>query len=309
MDTSQFLRLLDDLAREGTLFLILSGGEVFLRRDLFLILESARRLGFHVKLFTDGYFIDEGAADRLASLCIPEVHVSLYSLCSETFAEVTGVPRSLERVQRGVELLRERGVPVVLKCPVLRQTAAGAVEVHAWGKERGCDVKFDTGIMPRRDGCLDPVTHHTLEAPVLREVLAELHSVSGERFEPVQQVEEVDSPLCGAGRSTVHVEPSGRVNPCVVLPLPAGNLRDRPFREIWRESKSLTTVRGYRQRDRRGCSECVLHGSCGYCMGRAYLETGDPLAPARVLCHQAEARASLSSGGAGSERLAEKRVG
>jgi radical SAM protein with 4Fe4S-binding SPASM domain len=295
MDSSQVLRLLDDLAREGTLFLTLSGGEVFLRQDLFLLLASARRLGFHVKLFTNGSMIDEGAADRLASLSIPEVHVSLYSLCSKTFAQVTGVPDSLEMVQRAVELLRQRGVKVILKCPLLRQAAADVVGVYSWAQERGCEVRFDTGIIPRRDGCMDPVTHCALETAALHETLGALQSIAKERLEPFHEEEDGDFPLCGAGRSTVHVEPSGRVNPCVLLPLPAGDLRAQPFREIWRESRMLATVRAYRQRDRRGCSQCALRPGCSFCMGRAYLETGQALAPARVLCHEAEARASLPS--------------
>ena len=58
----------------------------------------------------------------------------------------------------------------------------------------------------------------------------------------------------------------------------------------------LAELRSWRQRDRKGCAGCMNGGFCNFCMGRAYLSTGDPLAPAGVLCHQATAKASLHRG-------------
>lgn len=296
METAHVLDLLDDLARAGTMFLVLSGGEVFLRRDLFEILGRARRLGFLVRLFTDGYFVDERSADRLAALHVPEVHVSLYSTRSDAFDRVTRVPGSLARVMRGIERLRARGIRVTVKCPVLRETAGDALDVLAWAKAQGCDVRFDTGVIPQRDGCVDPVIQHTLDAEALRETVDRLTAARGEKIEPWAPGSRDDWPLCGAGRSTVHIDPAGRVSPCVILPRPAGSVRERPFREIWRASPVLRQIRGFRHKDRKGCRGCMNMGFCNFCMGRAYLSTGDPLSPAGILCHQAQARADLYRG-------------
>jgi radical SAM protein with 4Fe4S-binding SPASM domain len=296
MSTDEVLSVLDELARVGTMFLVLSGGEVFLRRDLFQILERTRRLGFHVRLFTDGYLIDERNADRLAALHIPQVHVSLYSLRPEAFDAITLVPGSLHRVLRAIELLRERNIAVTVKCPVMQDTAEDVLGVLSWARARGCDTRTDTAIIPQRDGCVDPVLQHTLDRGTLRSVMEQLSAANAQPVVPYAPGSRDEWPMCGAGRSTVHVEPSGNVNPCVLLPKAAGNVHERRFRDIWTESPTLQKIRGYRQKDRKGCRGCMNMGFCGFCMGKAYLSTGDELSPAGVLCHQAHTRASFFRG-------------
>src|SRR6266581_9662442 len=54
MTTSEIKRLLKEMADAGVFILVLSGGEIFLRKDFFEILEYARRqLTFCVKLKTN----------------------------------------------------------------------------------------------------------------------------------------------------------------------------------------------------------------------------------------------------------------
>src|SRR5437660_12530550 len=50
LTTEELKALLDDVARAGTLYLTFSGGEVFLRKDLFELVEHARRLHFDLRL-------------------------------------------------------------------------------------------------------------------------------------------------------------------------------------------------------------------------------------------------------------------
>ena len=50
MTTAEIKHLLDEMADAGVFILTLSGGEIFLRKDFFEILEHARRLMFCVKL-------------------------------------------------------------------------------------------------------------------------------------------------------------------------------------------------------------------------------------------------------------------
>src|SRR5207302_4498395 len=50
LTTAELKALLDDVARAGTLYLLFSGGEIFLRPDLFDLIEHARRLHFDVRL-------------------------------------------------------------------------------------------------------------------------------------------------------------------------------------------------------------------------------------------------------------------
>ena len=54
MNTAEIKGVLDQLAAAGVFFLVFSGGEIFLRTDLFELIEHARSLMFCVKLKTNG---------------------------------------------------------------------------------------------------------------------------------------------------------------------------------------------------------------------------------------------------------------
>src|SRR5271168_3603936 len=68
MTTAEIKHLLDEMAEAGVFILTLSGGEIFLRKDFFDILEHARRLMFCVKLKTNAVLIREKEARRLKDL-------------------------------------------------------------------------------------------------------------------------------------------------------------------------------------------------------------------------------------------------
>jgi len=54
LSTDRILRLLEELAEMGTLYLTLTGGELFLRKDWYPIAARARQLGFSLRLFSNG---------------------------------------------------------------------------------------------------------------------------------------------------------------------------------------------------------------------------------------------------------------
>src|SRR2546423_3611646 len=62
MTTSEIKSLLDEMADAGVFILTLSGGEIFLRKDFFEIVEHARRLMVCVKLKTNPILIREHEA-------------------------------------------------------------------------------------------------------------------------------------------------------------------------------------------------------------------------------------------------------
>ena len=66
LSTERLLSLLEELADVGTLFLTLTGGELFLRRDWLTIAGRARELGFALRLFSNGTLIDDEVADQIA---------------------------------------------------------------------------------------------------------------------------------------------------------------------------------------------------------------------------------------------------
>ena len=79
MTTAEIKHLLDEMAEAGVFILTLSGGEIFLRKDFFELLEHARRLMFCVKLKTNAVLIREREAARIRDLGVESIQISIYS--------------------------------------------------------------------------------------------------------------------------------------------------------------------------------------------------------------------------------------
>ena len=97
MTTAEIKHLFDQLAEAGVFFLTMSGGEILMRKDFFEILEYARELKFCVKLKTNAVLIRERQADRIRSLGVQSVQISIYSHRPEVHDAITKIPGSLKR--------------------------------------------------------------------------------------------------------------------------------------------------------------------------------------------------------------------
>jgi len=69
----------------------------------------------------------------------------------------------------------------------------------------------------------------------------------------------------------VMIQSNGEVNPCMLLQIELGNIREQSIRSIWENSPVLSKLR-QRELLKGECAECTG------CRGRAYEETGDMMA-------------------------------
>jgi MoaA/NifB/PqqE/SkfB family radical SAM enzyme len=105
LTTAEVHRLLGEVAAAGTLYLTLSGGEVFLRPDLFELIEAAKRLRFDVRLKSNALLVTPARAQRLRALGVRQVDVSVYSADPARHDAITRVPGSLARSLEAVKAL------------------------------------------------------------------------------------------------------------------------------------------------------------------------------------------------------------
>jgi radical SAM protein with 4Fe4S-binding SPASM domain len=297
LTTEELYALLDQLATAGTLYLTFSGGEVLLRRDFFAIVERARRLRFDVRVKTNALLVTEEVARRSVDLGVSQVDISLYSLDPKRHDGVTLVPGSLRRTLEGAVLLRDAGMRVRLNCPLMQQTAEGYQDLLEWGEARGFKVSFDPTITEKSNGDPAPLRLR-ISRDQLRDTL--LHPYFHSAIFPPEPCQEAAEPdpadeiPCGASHSSCYVSPYGDVYPCVTLPITCGNIRERPFLEIWRHSEGMLRVRGILKSNLPRCRTCTLSDHCSRCPGMAYLEHGSLTGPSTAACQQACVKAQLS---------------
>lgn len=286
LTTERILKLLEELRAAGTLFLTLSGGEMFLRQDWYLIAQRARALGFYLRLFTNASLITQEIAQQVAALPAA-VEVSLYSMDEKVFEEVTKSPGSFRKTIRGIELLRSEGVEVLLKVPITTINYGSYAEVFAYAQKIGAECRADTKIVHRKDGNLAP-----LRLRVPEEQLLPFYRGPSTGCALVEEAEgsaQTEGPLCAAAVRFCNITATGDVLACTILPGSGGNVREKPFREIWESSLWLNKIRHLRRKDLKVCSTCSKFHYCGRCLAQALVEDGDLTGPSSWACAHAEA--------------------
>lgn len=299
MTTAEIKGLLDQLAEAGVFFLILSGGEIFLRKDLFEIVAYARKLSFSVKLKTNAVMIRKARAERIATLGVESVQISVYSHRAEIHDAITKLPGSFRRTIEGARLLKASGVRVSFANVLMKHNADDYPEVRALAAEIGVGFSIDPTITPMMDG-----DRSTLDLNVDRERLEEVFhdsSLVGNAEEfcappsgPLAEKDALDTLPCSAGHTACYISPYGDVFPCVQFPLHSGNVRKTRFLDVWQRSPQLTEVRAITVADLQGCSSCTHGSSCSRCPGLAYLE-GNMRGPSTQDCEKSLARTGVPS--------------
>ncbi len=111
--------IIDQIVDEGCLWLLITGGEPFVRADFLDFYVYARKKGLFITLFTNGTLINNSIADKLAEFGPSLLEITLYGRTEKTFESVTRVPGSYRRCMQGIELLMARGINLGLKTMII----------------------------------------------------------------------------------------------------------------------------------------------------------------------------------------------
>jgi AdoMet-dependent heme synthase len=288
MTTTEIKGVLDQLAEAGVFFLTFSGGEVFLRRDFFEILEYARRLMFNVKIKTNAVMIDEEDARRIRELSVDTIQISVYSHRPEVHDAITKLPHSLERTIKAIRFLREQGLRVTIANVLMTVNSADQAGVQALAAELDVHYTLDPTITPMMDGDTS-VLSLRIPGEELPEIFRNPALVGNQEEycappKPPSD-EDLEGYSCSAGHSFCYISPYGDVFPCVQFPLPTGNIRQQKFLDIWNLSPAMNEVRSIQAKHLTVCSSCSHVSSCSRCPGLAYVE-GNMRGPSTADCEK-----------------------
>jgi radical SAM protein with 4Fe4S-binding SPASM domain len=122
LTTTQAKEFISRLPELDCPVLLFSGGEPFLRSDLFELLAQAGRLGLRTVISSNGTFIDSQTAEKLASIGVSYVGVSIdgREKFHDEFRQVTGCFKS---AIEGIENCRKAGIRTGLRFTITRANA------------------------------------------------------------------------------------------------------------------------------------------------------------------------------------------
>ena len=317
-------RLLDEMAAEGCLWLLYTGGEIFVRKDFLDIYSYAKKAGFLITLFTNATLVTPRIAEYLAARSPFSIEVSLYGRTAATHDRVTGVAGSFGKTMRGVRLLMEVGLPPILKSMVLKPNAHEIWDIKRFVEEDlGLEFRFDAMINPRVDPStpVKPLSGSTLSTPCAearggRKVDSSLAPLdvrlspeevvgldlleTNRKSEWVKFCEQFRGPVhsagegnelyaCGGSHNAFAIDAYGKLSTCVLWHGDTYDFRKGSFREGWREF--LLKVSRKKTTRKTKCVACELRSMCGMCPANGSLECGHVEEPVDFLCQVAHLRA------------------
>jgi radical SAM protein with 4Fe4S-binding SPASM domain len=297
MRLDEIRAIIDQIVDAGCMDFLLTGGEPFVRPDMLDIYDYARQKGLIVYLFTNATLLTPRIADHLAELPPFGTEITLYGATQETYERVTGIPGSYERCVRGIDLLVEREVPLKLKTMLMTLNQHELQAMREFSARRGLEFRYDPflsgghenscNVLPLRvapEGGIDIECQDPARSDEMRDYYR--------RFKGLK-VDQQYLYTCGAGLYSFHIDPYGRMSPCMTSRTRTYDLRQGSFLEGWEQflpqERNLPATRSNR------CSSCDIRSLCDQCVGRAIVESGDPEEPVDYLCQLTHLRAQTFS--------------
>ncbi|GAH18517.1 unnamed protein product, partial [marine sediment metagenome] len=208
------------------------------------------------------------------------VEISLYGITKKTYERVTCVPGSFEHCIRGIELLVERQIPLMLKTVVMTINKHELWEIREYAENLGVQFTFDAAINPKLDGSKEPCQLRVTPQEVVKLDLADEKRTKAWREFCQRLRSRVKSDrlyVCGAGQTSFHIDPYGELTICGMSRDPSYNLPQGSFRDGWCDF--IARIREQRPKTDYQCGKCDLLPLCGQCPGWAKLENGNSEIP------------------------------
>lgn len=250
--------VIDDVAVNEVFDLSLTGGEALLRPDIFEIISHAKRYPLFVNLNTNGTPISPKVADQLRNSGLDQARVSIDSADSRIHDAFRGRPGALTATLRGIRRLLEAGI----RTEVHATLSAGASSTRD-DVDRLIELSRKAGVARISFGAINAIGRADTDDHELKLANDRLKSV----IEYVEELSAIDPFVGGAPHAQraqfpgipdydgcgncldsplSYINYNGSMYPCAGMyksKWTLGNVRERSFSDIWRNSPVLAQLR------------------------------------------------------------------
>ena len=291
-----YKRIIDELYEQGLVKVCLTGGDPFSKSFAWALIDYLYNKDIAFDVYTNGQQIVNDV-ERLANYYPRLVGVSIYSGIPEVHDNITRIKGSWEKSMAVVRQLSALGVPLNLKCCVMRPNVKSYYLVADIAKEYGAVPQFEISLTNSIEGdkCVSKylrMTQEQLEI-VLRDDNVALY-VGKEAPNYGGQQKPMDLNPCGAGENSFCITPEGNLIPCCAFHTLFGNIKKQSISEIINDSREFAYWRGLKLSDYEECGHYDYCDYCNLCPGNNFIEHGTPLKASETNCFMAKTRYDLA---------------
>ena len=302
LSTREWKKILDEIQKEGCLFVCFTGGEPLVREDFLEIYSYAKKKGFIITLFTNGYGLDKKIVTYLTKHPPCSIEITLNGITQNTYESISQRKGSYSKVIENIKLLKEKKLSLLIKTNCLRENKAELGQIKKWTEgllgefpERKYRFKYDVMIYLRLNGN-KRLADSRLSFKELEEMRKQDEDIWGEYQRGLHHVfpdlkrDRDFLYQCNAWMQNFFITPFGKLKFCTFSDKFSVDLRTTSFKEGFYEV--FPQVLNERFKTNSKCRDCSLRPICYHCPARAYLETGSEEAPVPYFCELARMTAS-----------------
>jgi AdoMet-dependent heme synthase len=300
--TEEAYRVLDDIVSYAQPVVVLSGGEPLTRKDVFEIAQYGTNKGLRMCLATNGTLVTDDVCEKIKQSGIRIVSLSLDGADAAVHDDFRSEKGAFAGTMNAAKLFKKHGIEFIINSSFTKRNQEQIPQVYKLAKELGATAWYMFMIVPTGRGeeimneliskeDYDKILdwHYDMEkeedlllvrptcAPHYYRVTLQRAKEDGEKFKKrTLKFSTGGSKGCLAGQLICLIDVDGNVLPCSYFNLPAGNVREKSFKEIWEGSELFKDLRDFKKYKGR-CGSCEYVNVCGGCRARAYSVYGDYL--------------------------------
>jgi|TARA_B100001971_G_C18265022_1_gene591222 heme b synthase len=297
LTTLEVKNVIDNIALFFKPILILTGGEPLLRDDIFEIVEHATKKGLRVVLGTNGTLLNNKVAEKLTKVGVKRVSISIDCAFAEDHDEFRGVEGAYNDSLKGISACKKAGLEFQINTTVTRHNFYDLKKINSQTKELGAAAhhifllvptgrgkgiaeeeispdKYESVLNWMYDVKDDGVNMKATCAPHFVRIFHKRSKADGIKLAHKKKGMHAMMGGCMGGTTFAFISRKGDVDPCGYLPLHAGNIREKPFNEIWESGNLFLNLRN-RDELKGKCGACEYKIICGGCRARAYAKYND----------------------------------
>lgn len=287
LSTEEWIAIAQKAKEQGMLFLLLTGGEPFLRDDFIPLYTTLHKMGFVISINTNGSLLTEELLQVFKEYPPHRINVTLYGASNETYQKLCGVP-FYDKVVNNIDDLVASEIQVRINASMTPYNKEDLEKIFAFGKDRDLVIKATSYMNPpvrvNPDQTGDDTNRFTAEEAAYYSVQIEKYSYKNDQF--VNRIESIKNKLrmeancgddslntgmrCRAGRSSFWVTWDGRMIPCGLFECEGFSVKEEGFDRAWENTKEyVKTIHTPTE-----CIQCEKRSVCIVCAAMCQNETG-----------------------------------
>ncbi len=266
LPTDTWKKLFKQATDAGLLYALLTGGELFLRKDFSELYNYLYDLGVRITLFSNGIHIKDEIIETLKKRPPEQITITVYGASDATYETVTSDPRGFTKLNISIEKLKNANINFILRTIPLKPIYDDLENIIAFVEKQNTQLYYTQYIGPTRDGAFSHKAMR-LEPKDLIKFSKTLEEAFG--FESRKTFStSTKQATCAALKSAYFINYKGMMQPCAMAYKPTKSILEDTFINTFKSlSKTYQQIEKY-----DGCYSCDLKSDCIQCYARRLLE-------------------------------------